>query len=79
MAAKAKRMPRRRGAKAARRGPARAGATEPGAAAFDEPASPPPRPNPSIEEPTTPGMLAGEPEEACGLPGRTKIPASDLH
>lgn len=79
MAAKAKRVPRRRGAKAARRAAAEAGAPEPGAAGFDEPASPPPRPNPSIEEPTTPAMLEGEPEEACGLPGRTKIPASDLH
>ncbi len=46
---------------------------------FDEPASPPRKPNPSIEEPTTPGMLAGEPEEACGLPDRAKTPASDLH
>ena len=79
MAAAAKRTPRRRGAKAARRAtqPARAGA--PDVEDFDEPATPPPKPNPSIEEPTTPGMLAGEPDEACGLPGRAKTPSSDLH
>ncbi len=46
---------------------------------FDEPATPKTRPNPSIEEPTTPGMLSGEPEEACGLPDRAKTRAGDLH
>ncbi len=78
MAAAPKRTPMRRGGKRTRRAAAPGG--EPGATVpFDEPASPPPAPNPSIEEPTTPGMLAGEPEEACGLPDRAKTPASDLH
>lgn len=74
MASAPKRRTRRR---RARRAPAASAPAEAGL--FDEPASPARKPNPSIEEPTTPGMLAGEPEEACGLPDRAKIPASDLH
>ena len=73
MASAPKRKTRRR----VRRAPPAPAPTEAGL--FDEPASPVRKPNPSIEEPTTPGMRAGEPEEACGLPDRAKIPASDLH
>lgn len=79
MTAAPKRMPTRRRVKGALRAaqPARAAAAD--AEDFDEPATPPLRPNPSIEEPTTPGMFEGEPDEACGLPGRAKTPSSDLH
>jgi hypothetical protein len=56
-----------------------ASAAETTALGFDEPATPAPKPNPSIEEPTTPSMLQGEPEGACGLPDAQKTRSSDLN
>jgi hypothetical protein len=82
MAPALKRAAKRRGARRARRAVSRVAAGTPETVAeapFDEPATPPRKPNPSIEEPTTSGMLAGETEEACGLPDRAKTPPSDLH
>jgi hypothetical protein len=67
---------RRRTAKAPRSAAPPAETAAPG---FDEPAMPPPQPNPSIEEPTTPAMREGEPEGACGLPDARKIRSSDLN
>jgi hypothetical protein len=67
---------RRRAARAPR---SAAPIVETAAPGFDEPATPAPKPNPSIEEPTTPAMLEGEAEGACGLPDARKIRSSDLN
>ncbi|MGO8915487.1 MAG: hypothetical protein ACLQJR_06220 [Stellaceae bacterium] len=44
---------------------------------FDEPATPPAKPNPSIEE-AIPPLSSGEPE-ACGLPDAARTTPADLH
>ena len=45
---------------------------------FEEPATPPRRPNVPVERPQ-PSAEVAEETEACGLPDEAHTPASDLH